>query len=112
MNTTITTGAVVEQIARGDHDEQLTVIFEAIRARRKYLSSQRSLANQATLTPGMKVVITGRISPKYLIGLSAVVAPDPAARPGSLMIDIDEGQYTGRYGKHVGVPADCLTAAS
>lgn len=108
MTMTQTETSIFDRIARGEFDGQLTQLFDALKDRRKYLHQQQGLENAATLRPGDRVLTSG-LSPKYLNGLAGTVSPRPAAKAGSLMVDIDEAEFTGRYGKHVSIPAGCLT---
>jgi hypothetical protein len=110
----MTETSIFTDLANGVYDTQLEALSSAIRARRKYLSAQKGLANKAELTPGDKVAITGNISPKYLIGVTGTVSLRPARRAGDVQVDIDEEFHSRvrRYGTSVGVPASCLTKAA
>lgn len=102
--------SIFDQVASGKYDVQLEALSEAIRARRKYLSQQRGLANQVEFTPGTPVRIAGRISPKYLIGVTGTVSTLPARRRGDILVDVAEEDRwkMGRFGTSISVPAQCL----
>jgi hypothetical protein len=106
--------SIFDRMAAGEFDQQLPQLLDAIRARRKYLSQQRAFENKSVLTKGMAVVVTSGISPKYLIGVTGVVSARPARRQGDVQVDIDEQYHSrcSRFGKSVGVPANCLAAVS
>lgn len=108
------TTSIFIRLANGEFDSQLDQLAEAIRQRRKYVGRQKGLANQAAFTPGTAVVITGSISPKYLVGVTGTVSTRPAHRAGDIQVDIDEAyRYrTRRFGPSVGVPAQCLTGTA
>jgi hypothetical protein len=100
---------IIKLIGSGDADDNLSAVFDALRARSKYVRTQVALTNSAELTVGTAVRITGGISPRYLLGIKGKVSPiDDTPKAGHLMIDINEDECTGRYGKHLRVPANCL----
>jgi hypothetical protein len=109
----MTAGEIIQAIAAGEADGQLEAVFQAYRARHRYLRQTAAITNQAELTAGTRVLISGSIKPKYLAGVRGTVAPsDPMAKAGSILVDIDADQYTGRYPKHLRVPANCLVRAA
>lgn len=104
---------IVKAITSGGADDNLTAVFDAFKARSRYLRTQAAITNQAELAGGTRVRITGGISPKYLVGIAGEVsACDSAPKAGFLMVDIDETEYTGRFGHHLRVPANCLARIS
>ena len=102
---------IIQAITNGDADSDMATVSAALRARGKYLSQQKAMVNKATLAPGTRVTIRGNIRPKYLLDLTGTVSED-GHKAGFIMVDIDAGQYTGRYGKHLNIPASCLARAS
>lgn len=110
MTDTMTEASIFERITRGEFDTQLPPLFEALRQRRKYIAAQQGLQNAASMLPGDAVVISGSISPKYLVGVTGKVSTLPPPKPGFIQVDIDPGQDTGRFrATSLGVPAGCLT---
>jgi hypothetical protein len=109
----MTAGEIIQAIASGEADGQLEAVFEAYKARRKYVARSTALVNQAELLPGTAVLISGSISPKYLVGVRGKVAErDLAPRAGCILVSVDAGEYTGRYGRELRVPANCLVRAT
>jgi hypothetical protein len=108
--TVQTEESIFTRLAKGEFDAQLDQLGQAVRDRRKYVSQQKGLENKAALAAGDAVVITGGISPKYLIGVTGTVSQRAARRPGDVQVDIDEEyrSLTSRFGPSVGVPANCL----
>lgn len=104
---------IVTAITSGEADQNITAVFDALKARQRYLRQQQSLANVAELTTGTKVRITNGISPQYLIGVTGMVSfNDLHPKPGFILMDVDDGQDTGRWsGKQIRVPASCLARA-
>jgi hypothetical protein len=107
----MTEPSIFARLANGEFDSQLEQLAAAVRDRRKYATTQQGLANKADMGPGTKVTVTGRISPKYLIGVTGTVSVLPARRAADVQVDIDEAylDLCRRFGKSVGVPASCLT---
>lgn len=68
---------------------ELDAVFQAYKTRSKSLRSETALVNQATLTPGTRVV-TQNLSPKYLSGLRATVTEGKASRAGDILITVDQ----------------------
>jgi hypothetical protein len=70
-------GLLLDAIARGELDEHLVALADAIHARRELLHTVRSAAAIAELTIGDPVRLTGEVRPRYLRGeLGMVVARD------------------------------------
>jgi hypothetical protein len=96
-------------------NDDLDLIFEAFKSRRKTLRANLALVNQAALTPGTRVETFG-LSPKYLNGLHATVVAGHARRAGDILINVDEeSRYfvTGRRRFNLdalAVPASTLKA--
>jgi hypothetical protein len=102
---------VVKAITAGEADDNLEAVFNAFKARSRYVRTELALANSAELSEGTAVRIVGGLKPKYLVGITGKIsAYDSAPKAGYLMVDVDEDQYTGNYGKHLRVPANCLKA--
>jgi hypothetical protein len=109
----MTSADIVKAITSGAADDNLTAVFDAYKARSRYLRTQEAITNQAELAPGTRVRIAGGIRPRYLVGIRGTVSPrDDSPKPGFLMVDIDESEDTGRFGHHVRVPANCLARVS
>lgn len=103
---------VIATIASGEMDDRLDAVISAVRARRRYLADVKVAQNQAALIPGTHVEICGTISPQYLIGVTGKVSDERPRRRGDLMVELDPGQYTGRFSsRSLAVPANCLRAA-
>jgi len=101
---------VLRIIASGEVDEQIDAIGDAIRRRKHYLQGLRAAENQATLTPGTRVMLCGNLSPKYLLGEEGIVSPDPTKRSGTIKVIMDRS--VGRYSKVLEIPAECLRKVS
>lgn len=114
MADSMTETSIFDRIARGEFDDQLGQMFDALRSRRKFAGQQKAAANKASMNPGDAVVVTEGISPKYLIGVRGTVSPRPARRAGDVQVDIDEAyrELTRKFGVSVGVPANCLRKVS
>ncbi len=110
MTQTMTETSVFDRIARGEFDDQLDELFQALKDRRKFAGQQKAAQNKASMNPGDKVRVTAGISPQYLIGVTGTVSPKPARRAGDVQVDIDEAYRarTRKFGTSVGVPANCL----
>jgi len=93
-----------QEIIAGQHDEELDQIREALQIRRKLKSQEATAIAMATLKAGDKVILKN-LSPKYINGLTAKVVEK---RRSKIAVLIDEGQHTGRFGRHVTCPASCL----
>jgi hypothetical protein len=65
--------SLLDAIARGELDDRLTALAEAIDARRRLLHTVRSATVLAGLRVGDLVRINHAISPRYLAGLQATV---------------------------------------
>lgn len=81
--------------------EDMLVIFEACKAKQKSIA--RMMVR--TLKPGDRVRI-GSIKPRYMEGVTGQVVE---CRETKIEIEIDEGQYTGRFGRKLIVPASSLS---
>lgn len=94
--------------------QELDAVQSAVTARSKYLREQEALTNQATLTPGTRVMTKG-LRPKYLNGLHGEVIATPTRRSKDIAVKIDaDDRYfvTGRYNLDaLAVPANCLIEA-
>jgi hypothetical protein len=102
---------VITHISSGYLDDSLDEISTAIKARHNYTSRMQALRNQAEFVAGTPVVISGNISPRYLLGVTGVVAERTTRRPGDIAVDLDPGQRTGRYSStRLDIPAGCLEA--
>lgn len=99
---------ILNQIRSGDFDSSLDTIIRTAVARRRYLQDVKGAQNQQEFVAGTRVRIISGIRPKYLIGLTGTVADDHASRSGDLMVEFDSGQFTGRFGHRVSIPASCL----
>ena len=99
---------LVDLITGGLMDDELELIIQAAVARRRFLQDVKGAENQAAFKPGTKVRICGNIKPRYLIGARGTVSVDIPRRRGDLMVDIDPHYHTGRYSKHLAIPASCL----
>lgn len=108
-------------IIDGKADRYLEVWADAIRTRQRILRDQEAARNRAELVAGTRVRLKG-LNPKYLNGLTGVVAlPDqrPPGRAGDIAVELTESSYarmvmkqTGRrrFGRVLSVPAACLEA--
>jgi hypothetical protein len=81
--------------------EDLEQIFDTLKIK------QRSIARMMvrTLNKGDRVRV-GNIRPKYLCGVTGEVI---ATRETKIEVMLDEGQYLGRYGRKLIIPAASLT---
>lgn len=100
-------GDIVPAIMNGELDNSLSAIVEAINARRKVIRQAATLVNKVVLVPGTRVKLKG-LSPKYLNGLTGVIREGGSRRTKDLPVLLDEGQYTGRYGRNISIPASAL----
>lgn len=95
---------IIQQIMNGDFDNNLTDMVEAIQERRKLTRFQNNFIAMVDIKIGDTVVLKG-LKPSYVNGLKAKVIGKKRTK---LSIEIISGQDTGRFGRFVTVPADCL----
>lgn len=97
---------VTKQILYGEFDDQIEELIEALVARRKIVRQMQAAQIRASLEPGDRVRIQN-ISPKYLIGTTAVVRSVP---PRSKYVVVELEQAVGLYMARstTKVPAVCL----
>lgn len=98
---------VIQAIMTGAVDDKFTEVTDALRLRRRQIRDQLAMVNKVTLGPGVRVRLHG-LSPKYLNGLLGTVQPQPANRAKDIKVQLDDGQYTGRFSKNINVPASAL----
>jgi hypothetical protein len=82
--------SLLDAIASGRFDDQLTALAEAIDARRHLVDTVRSAAALAALEVGDLVRINHAVSPRYLAGLGATI------------VEIDDHAVTLRLQRPVG----------
>lgn len=99
--------AVLDAIFNGEVDDYFDEIITAIRDRQRAMRHSMANFNKVQLTPGTRVVLKG-LSPKYLNGLHGAVTGKECTRPRDLNVQLDPGQYTGRFASSVNVPASSL----
>jgi hypothetical protein len=105
----MTTFQDVAAFIGGASQAEVDSIFNLCKNRTKVIGTVAAAEAMSTMKPGDKVMITGRISPKYLIGATGTVSAQPASRSGSISVVLDHG--AGRFSgiTPIGVPASCLT---
>lgn len=84
--------SLLDAIAGGELDDQLTALGEAIDARRWLLHTVRSATALATLRVGDRVRINHAISPRYLAGLPATVV-EVDERAATLQLERPVGRF-------------------
>jgi hypothetical protein len=88
--------SLLDAIAGGELDHQLTALADAIDARRRLLHTVRSATALATLRVGDRVRINHAVSPRYLAGLRATVV-EVDERAATLELERPVGRFsTGR----------------
>ena len=94
--------------------DEVGQVQAALTMRNRYLREQATLTNKATLQPGDRVRTKG-LTPKYLAGLTGVVAPTDTTRRAkdvTILIDEEFRYLLGRYGSPttgaLNVPAGAL----
>ena len=108
---------VIAAIVRGELDNDIETVLDAVIARKKAASKLRAAQAKATLSVGDRVRLTG-ISPKALDGATATVC-DVFSRGSRIGVEIDKefagvaGRFSGmiRMGIPVQVPASCVVPA-
>lgn len=94
--------AFVQGIIDGRFDAELPDISAAVMARKKSIAVAASMS----IRVGDRVELNERISPKYLRGLvGSVVSKEGTS---TARVQLDAGQYTGRYSKSLKVPTEVL----
>jgi ribosomal protein L21E len=96
--------SLLADIIDGKHDGELSEITEAIRQRKKLNSSKNTAKAMATIKVG-DVVVLRNLSPKYINGCTGKVMSKKRTK---FAVRLDDGQYTGRFGLNVNVPATCI----
>jgi preprotein translocase subunit YajC len=94
----------IGDIISGVHDHQLEEMSEAIRQRKKLKRTQNTAMAMVTMKVGDVVILKG-LNPKYINGLRGKVVD---LKRTKISVMLDEGQYTGRFGRRVVCPANCL----
>lgn len=85
----------VASLVRGEYDEDIAALKQALAARAEVLRATNSAVLRATLTVGSKVRFVDSIRPKYLAGLEATVAK---VNGKSVSVNIDNASSARRYG--------------
>lgn len=96
---------VLNDIARGNLDDDLDRIAREVYDRRKIVAGMRARATVRALRVGDKVRLVRNIKPRYLVGLTGTVKGKLQTK---IDIVIDEGQDTGRFGRTLRTPASCV----
>lgn len=101
---------VIRAISSGRVDEDLDVIFDALKSRMRYVHDKEALDLLRQIKPGDLVRINRNIKPKYLGGLEGVVASVDRShnRRGLPMVAVDMGRPIRRYGRKILVPLGAL----
>lgn len=97
-------------ILRGQVDEHLDSVVDALSRRRKYLRDRQALEMVATLEIGDRVSISSGIKPKYLENQRGVIIPTPSGQNDkqfTLWVQLDYGVGKFRSGR-IRMPASCL----
>lgn len=97
---------VCTAILRGDFDNGIEALYDALRNRQKISRQIKALTIKATLSPGQKVRLS-RIKPSYLNGQEATVV---SITRGGSRVDVKLISPIGKYGNTspLGCPASCL----
>jgi len=93
--------AIASAIRKSElNTEDIEMIYEALKFK------QRAIARMMvrTLKPGDRVRV-GNIRPKYMAGATGTVV---AGRETKVEVLLDEGQYTGRFGRKLIIPCASL----
>ncbi len=100
---------LLEQVEQIDNNEDLDAIFESLKLARRNIRDAQAADVRRTLKVGDKVVLAGALSPKYLIGLTGVVAARPSAK--RVKIKLDFPSFARRYARADGsieAPLTCV----
>ena len=94
--------AFVQGIIDGRFDLELPDISAAVSARKKSMAVAASMS----IRVGDRVEINERLNPKYLRGLVGIVKSKEGT--STAVVQLDAGQYTGRYSKTLKLPTESL----
>ena len=95
---------IVERIMNGEFDNELKDISFWIGQRNKALRLKTTAKAMVEIKVG-DIVVLRNLKPQYVNGLTAKVTGKMRTK---LTVEIEDGQYTGRFGRKVTVPASCL----
>jgi ribosomal protein L21E len=90
-------------IAKAD-EEELEQLNDQVRRRYQVMRAQKATNALRTFKVGDRVRLTG-LKPKYINGARGLIM---GRRQTKFEVLVDEGTYTGRFGRLVTVPAVCL----
>lgn len=88
---------IIQDILRGNQDENLEQIGDAIRDRVSYLSRMKTLS----FNIGDEVVFNSKVRPRYLEGVAGIVK---SFKTKNIVVEIQDGQYVGRFGRLITTP--------